>query len=184
MKRLLLVACLVALAAGSAVAAPEPKLVLVPGGGLGYWRIGMDRRVDPGLVRTVRVPKNALAQGCLSFIPHESAAVIDHYRGIRLAWLGVGKGRFYLNGVATTRRGDRSLEGFEIGKTRFAAVRALYRKGHHSTARELVTWGPDRLGAFFWSVYVPTGYETGDTLTFWFSRDGRLVALETGGSGC
>jgi hypothetical protein len=163
----------------------EPPPTVLPGAGVAPWTIGSKRRVDPGLVRTVRYRRNESDGGCVSFVPHESAAVVDYYRGFRLAWVGSRRVGYYLNGVAVTKRGARTIDGLVVGRATLAAVKAHYSKFDvFRGERALKQWGADRLGVSVLSVYGPTGYESGVHLFFWFDRSNRLVALETAGSGC
>jgi hypothetical protein len=178
-------ALLAASPSGATTSQKEPPPTLLPGAGASPWTIGQKRRVDPGLLRTVRYSRNESDGGCSSFIPHASAAIVDYYPGFRLAWLGSRRVGYLLNGVAVTKRGARTIDGLVVGRATLAAVKAHYSKFDvFRGERALRQWGVDRLGSSVLSVYAPTGYESGVHLFFWFDRSNRLVALETAGSGC
>lgn len=182
---LLSVTLLVGSAAEARMSQKEPPPTVLPGAGASPWTIGQKRRVDPGLLRTVRYAKNESGGGCVSFIPHESAAIVDYYRGFRLAWVGSRRAGYFLNGVAVTKRGARTIDGLVVGRATLGAVKKHYSKFDvFRGERALKQWGVDRLGSSVLSVYGPTGYESGVHLFFWFDRSNRLVALETAGSGC
>lgn len=135
-----------ALAAPHAGKAREPDVrkaeTLVVGEGLGQWRIDMTRVVRPGLLRTVRYPKNDHDHGCVSFVPHESDSVVDHYAGLRLAWIRNDRGALLLHGIATTRPGDRTRRGFSIGLSTLAEVRRGFANESVEAGAELAHWGP------------------------------------------
>lgn len=182
---LLWLTLLAASAAQARTSQKEPPPTVLPGAGASPWTIGQRRRVDPGLLRTVRYSRNESDGGCVSFIPHPSAAIVDYYRGFRLAWVGSRRVGYLLNGVAVTKRGGRTIDGLVIGRATLAAVKKHYSKYDvFRGERALRQWGVDRLGSSVLSVYGPTGYESGVHLFFWFDRSNRLVALETAGSGC
>jgi hypothetical protein len=178
-------ALLYGLPAGATTSVKEPPPTVLPGAGAAQWAIGSNRRVDPGLLRSVRYRRNESGGGCVSFVPHESSAIVDYYRGFRLAWVGSRRVGYFLNGVAVTKRGARTIDGLVVGTATLAAVKAHYSKFDvFRGERALTQWGADRLGASVLSVYAPTGYESGYHLFFWFDRSNRLIALETAGSGC
>lgn len=175
----------VALAAGSVlaltVAAPgsadlSANQVVRLGRGMATWRIGMPLRTEPGLVRSERHREND-GPGCTA--PPASASRIDYYRGIRLSWSFYGR-KTALAEVATSRAGDRSGVGFEIGRSTFRQVRSRYRSA--AISRNHV--GRYALGRVELVVYQRTGYESGKYLEYWFDARGRLVAIATGVSGC
>jgi hypothetical protein len=182
---LALLAVLAGTSAHARTSQKEPPPTLLPGAGASPWTIGQKRRVDPRLLRTVRYPHNESGGGCTSFIPHASAALVDYYRGFRLAWVGSRRTGYYLNGVAVTKGGARTIDGLVVGRATLAVVKKHYSKFDVFRGDQaLRQWGVDRLGSTVLSVYAPTGYESGVHLFFWFGRSNRLVALETAGSGC
>jgi hypothetical protein len=111
----------------SARADRPPETILV-GLGLGEWRLGMRRRIASGLLRTVHYPRND-GSGCVGPTPRATAFYVDYYPGLRLAWVGSRERSYFLNAVATSRRGDESYEAFVIGKSSFASIRRLHPQG-------------------------------------------------------
>lgn len=148
------------------------------GQGLDGWRLGQRYEQRPGLVRSVRYPGNE-APGC--DVGPQSAARIDYYRGgVRLAWRGLGTRRsMYLIDVATVRRGDRSGDGFVIGRSRLRDVRRAHPRAALASGR-----GPFRLGRLSLTLTRKAGEEAWVSFTYWFGLGGRLVGLETLRGGC
>src|SRR5262249_25882723 len=105
----------------------------------------------------------------------------DWYRsGVRTAWKTYGADpRLKLIDVATTRRGNRSPEGFVVGRASLHAVRARLPK-----ARVLHPKGSLVLGPTLVSVTKVTGYDNWVAYGFWSDAGGRLVALEPDRGGC
>jgi hypothetical protein len=169
---------LAALAALALLTAPTARADTIRlGKGLGPWRIGITYRAAPGLMHIERYPKND-GPGCVG--GPDLAARIDYYENdIRLVWNRAFNGKLVLLGVATAHIGDRSGDGFVIGKSR---MRHVLRA--HPAAR--ISRKPNKfnLGYVSATLYRRTGDETGRYFTYWFHRTGLLVALETGESGC
>lgn len=152
--------------AGSAGAA-----TLVMGKGVPPWKLGQKRVVKPSIEWTESHPENN-QPGCVSGLG--SASRVDHYR----YWvLGVLGGHVF--DITTTRPGDRSTDGFVIGRARYGAVRAKHPRA--SVLRGATD--PFAFGSTVMMVFRSTGYESGITLSYWFESD-RLVALSTGFTGC
>ena len=100
--------------------------------------------------------------------------------GVRTAWKAWGPSpQVRLIDVATTRPGDRSPEGFAVGRSTLAAVRARLAR-----AKVMHPVGSLILGPTLLSVTRVTGYDNWVDYGFWFDRRGRLVALETDRGGC
>lgn len=161
----------------------KPETLLV-GAGLGDWQIRMKRVMRPGLLRSVRYPRNDPNVGCVGIVPHQNDSVVDHYPGIRLAWIRGQSGALFLHGIATTRRGDRTIDGLSIGKAKLSDVRRRYREASFQQGDSLRPWGSDRIAYALLDVYVQTQYEGGYSLLFWFSREGLLAGLQTSSGGC
>src|SRR5712691_5441833 len=105
------------LAATTACASRSAPWTVRLGKGAGPWRIGMKLAVRPGLVAIERHPENDSAVGCTSW------SRIDFYRDVRVAWqFSPNARRSALVDVATSRIGDRSAEGFVVGRTRLSTV--------------------------------------------------------------
>ena len=140
--------------------------------------LGSFYRLDPGRARTAHYSVNsndACPQG------PGTATDVDWYRsGVRTAWKMSGRSpALRLIDVATTRRGDRSPEGFVVGRSRLATVRARL-----PPARLMHPSGSLVLGPTLLSVTKVTGYDNWVDYGFWFDRRGLLVALETDRGGC
>jgi hypothetical protein len=140
--------------------------------------LGSPYRLDAGRARTAHYTINAndaCPQG------PGTAADVDWYRsGVRTAWKMYGRSAaLKLIDVATTRRGDRSPEGFVVGRARLAAVRARLPR-----ARVMHPTGSLVLGRTLLSVTKVTGYDNWVDYGFWFDARGVLVALETDAGGC
>ncbi len=177
MKRTLAIAAVAVLAAGAAAAAHAATIRL--GVGTERWRLaaaGYER--GTGLVRSQRFRIND-QQGCPQ--GPGTASIVDTYRdGQRVAWRAVGRDkRLQLIDVATTRKGDRTGEGFTIGTSTIADVRR-----RHPTADVLHPTGVLTLGKTLVSITRVTGYESWIDLGLWFDGRGRLVALEVDAGGC
>ena len=166
-RRALVAAIGAALAITPCAAADTIRL----GRGIDGWRIGMPFRTAAGLVRSERHPENA-GPGCT--LGPRTASRIDYYPGLRLSWQN---GR--LSDVATTRAGDRSGNGFVIGRARLAAVRRVHHRAELSRRRE-----PYALGRTSLTVFRRTGYETWKLFVYWFDGAGVLRALQTNVGGC
>jgi hypothetical protein len=110
-----------------------------------------------------------------------TASEIDWYRGgVRTAWKQIGRApQLKLIDVATTRRGDRSSDGFAIGRATIAQVRARHPKAQLLHPEGVLVLGPTLL-----SITRPTGYDRWVDLGYWFDKSGRLIALETDAGGC
>ena len=153
-----------------AAAATKPMTMQL-GRGLGPYRIGMRRVVQPNLVRTIRKPEND-GPGCSGGFAQDS--YVDVYPGLRLGYGPGVDGKGYLDTIATTRRGDRTSLGYVIGVATVADVRKRYPKvrlSRHPGGSEL-------------SLYRQTGEESGASLVYGFNASGRLVRLQTGIGGC
>ena len=147
------------------------------GKGVGPWTLGQKYVKRPGLLRTERHPRNT-GPGCVA--GPATASRIDFYRRLRLAWRGAGASRgVYLIDIATTEKGDRTRDGFVIGRSRLRGVRRAHPNGRltHPTDR----YG---LGRSLVSVVRKTGRESWVSMLYWFDHRGVLVALETSASGC
>jgi hypothetical protein len=161
------------------LAQPAAAAVLTIGRGLGTtWRLESPYRLDPQRARTRHYAvndNNACAQG------PGTAAQVDWYRGgVRVAWKAYGNSSgLRLIDVATTRGGDRSPEGFVVGKATLREVRARLPK-----AKLLHPVGSLILGPTLLSITKVTGYDNWVDYGFWFDRQGRLMALETDRGGC
>ena len=144
------------------------------GVGLGHtWRLGTNYRLDDGRARTQYFSvndNNACPQG------PGTAARVDWYRGgVRVAWKAFGSSpALRLIDVATTRRGDRSPEGFAVGRATLAEIRRRLPK-----AKVLHPSGSLVLGPTLLSTTKVVGYDNWVDYGFWFDRAGRLIALET-----
>jgi hypothetical protein len=149
------------------------------GQGIGSWELGQKFERRPGLLRIVRYPDND-GPGC-DFGPR-TASRIDYYLGgVRLSWRGSGTRKsLYLIDAATTREGDRSGDGFVIGRATLGRVRLA----HPRAALTFPEPAPFRLGRAALTLIRKTGAETWDSYVYWFDAGGRLVALQTGSSGC
>lgn len=167
-SRLLFAAVAAALVV-SALAGPATAATVVMGKGFPPWKIGQKRVVKPGLIRSEAHPENG---GCVGGLG--TANRIDYY-----PYWTVGSVGGSIFNVATTRRGDRSSDGFVIGGSRFKAVRHKHPRAYVASAGD----DPYALGSVSLSINRSTGYESGMGLTYWF-RDGGLVALQTGIGGC
>ena len=158
---------------------PAAAAVLRIGVGLGsVWRLESAERVDPGRVRTAHFKVND-NNGCPQ--GPGTASRVDWYRGgVRVAWKQYGgSARRLLIDVATTRVGDRSPEGFVVGRSTLRAVRARLPR-----AKVLHPRGSLVLGRTLVSVTKVVGYDNWIDFGFWFDARGRLVALETDRGGC
>ena len=159
------------------LAAPVAGAVTITlGRGVGPWRLGQKFERAPGLLRSERHPGND-GPGC-DFGPR-TASRIDYYRTLRLSWRGLGPRKLYLIDVATWRTGNRSGDGFVIGRSRFGEVRRAHPKAALSFPA-----GRFKLGRTALTLIRKTGPETWVTFTYWFNRRGRLIALETSAAGC
>jgi hypothetical protein len=161
------------------LAQPAAAAVLRIGVGLGStWRLQSVERVDPGRVRSQRFKVNENS-GCPQ--GPGTASRVDWYRGgVRVAWKQYGGSvERRLIDVATTRRGDRSPEGFVVGRSTLSAVRARLPR-----AKVLHPAGSLVLGRTLVSVTRIVGYDNWIDFGFWFDARGRLVALETDRGGC
>jgi hypothetical protein len=168
--------------------APKPRTPPKPGEaevvrlgrGMGVWRLGMQYRSRPGLRRVIRRPRH-FGTGCIAGAV--LASRIDYYAGVRVSWNfwrdQRGRLRSILVEVASTRPGDRSDDGFVIGKSALASVRARHSK--HFERHPPSTY---RLGRTLVMRFRKTGYESGEYVDYWFNAGGRLVALASGISGC
>ncbi len=165
-----------ALTAALAVIAAAGAGTIRLGKGIGPWRLGQAYVQRPWLVRFERHPGND-GPGC-DFGPR-TASRIDYYRTLRLSWRGLGPRKLYLIDVATWRTGNRSGDGFVIGRARFGAV----RRAHPKAALSFPV-GPFKLGRTALTLIRTTGPETWVTFTYWFDRRGSLIALETSAAGC
>jgi hypothetical protein len=143
------------------------------GKGAGPWRIGMPLVVRRGLVATERFPENDTRSGCTSW------SRIDHYRDVRVAWqFSPDAAHSDLVDVATSRRGDRSEDGFTVGLTPLRAVLAR----HHGRTEHPRYSGS--LGLTLVTVERSLGDESSAWLKYWFDASNTLTALETGTGGC
>jgi hypothetical protein len=150
----------------------HPRTVRL-GKGAGPWRIGMSLVVRPGLVATERFPANDGGAGCTSW------SRIDYYRGLRVAWQFAPDAKHSsLVDIATMSPGDRSGDGFVIGKTRIGSVLARYPQ-HPQRPRY-----DGSLGLTLLVVEKSTGQEMSSVLKFWFDSTNVLTAIETGIAGC
>jgi hypothetical protein len=138
---------------------------------LGPYRIGMERRIFKGLIRTIRQPRND-GPGCSGSFLQDSH--IDVYPGLRLGYVTALGGRKLLDTIATSRKGDRTSVGFTIGSSTRADVRRRYpglRVWRHRGGSTITLWRQ-------------TGYESHEYLDYNFDSSHRLVRLETGVGGC
>ena len=167
------------IAASVLLAGPARAEVVTIGRGLGStWLLGAPYRLDPGRARTVRYSINS-GDSCPQG-PGTAFAVDWYPSGVRTAWKAWGRSRqLRLIDVATTRRRDRSPEGFAVGRARVAAVRARFPH-----AQLLHPVGSLILGPTLVSVTRVTGYDNWVDYGFWFDARGRLIALETDRGGC
>jgi hypothetical protein len=111
-----------------------------------------------------------------------TASDVDWYaNGVRTSWKQIGRAEVALKliDVATTRRGDRSSDGFTIGRSTLAQVRARHPKAQLLHPQGLLVLGPTML-----SITKVTGYDRWVDIGYWFDARGRLVALETDAGGC
>jgi hypothetical protein len=147
---------------------------------MGVWRLGMQYRSRPGLRRVIRRPRH-FGPGCIAGAV--LASRIEYYAGVRVSWNfwrdQRGRLRSILVEVASTRPGDRSDDGFVIGKSALVSVRA--RHSRHFERHPRSTY---RLGRTLVMRFRKTGYESGEYVDYWFNASGRLVALASGISGC
>lgn len=176
MKALAFVAVVTAAAIATAAAAAA---TIRFGIGTERWKLadaGYHR--GPGLLRSQRYKIND-QHGCPQ--GPGTASIVDTYRdGQRVAWRAVGDDkRLQIIDVATTRKGDRTGEGFTIGRSTIADVRR-----RHPTAAILHPSGVLTFGGTLVSITRVTGYESWIDLGYWFDRRGRLVALEVDAGGC
>jgi hypothetical protein len=156
----------------AALAAAAGGATMQMGHGLGPYRIGMERHVYPGLVRTVRHPQNDKG-GCSGSFDLDS--FVDVYPGLRLGYIfSYPAHKTYLDVIQTTRNGDRSAVGFTIGRSTLRDVRRRYP---HLRVRR-------RRGGSAITLVHPTGYEVGEQLQYAFDAQGVLRALETDVGGC
>jgi len=147
------------------------------GKGLGPWTLGQKYVKRPGFLRTERHPGNT-GPGCVAGPP--TASRIDFYRTLRLSWRRAGPSLgVYLIDIATTKKGDRTRDGFVIGRSRLRGV----RRAHPNST---LTHPSDRyrLGGSLVSVVHKAGSESWVSMLYWFNRRGILTALETSASGC
>ncbi len=177
MRTTLAIAAAAALAAATGAAAQAATIRL--GVGTERWKLaaaGYER--GSGLVRSQRFTINK-HQGCPQ--GPGTASIVDTYRnGQRVAWRAVGADkRLQIIDVATTRKGDRTGEGFTIGRSTIVDVRR-----RHATAAVLHPKGVLILGRTLVSITRITGYESWVDLGLWFDGRGRLVALEVDAGGC
>ena len=173
MKRVLALVVVTAVVATSGGATASAPWVVRLGKGAGPWRIGMRLAVRPGLVAIERHPENDSAFGCTAW------SRIDFYRDVRVAWVFAPNARHsVLADVATSRIGDRSAEGFVVGKTRLSTV--LRR---HPQRPRYPRW-PGSLGVTELTVERKTGEESSAWLDYWFDAANVLAAIETGIGGC
>lgn len=139
---------------------------------LGPWRLGMGFRTRAGLTRSQYLPSQTVGgesgDPCV-LPPHRK----DRYGGITLYWRDWPASPT-LWSIVTTRAGDRSADGFVIGKAAMAEVRRRYRTGV-TEFRSL-----DALGR--WELFVAGPGRTYSQ--FWFDARGTLRALTTGHHGC
>jgi hypothetical protein len=140
------------------------------------WKLGQRFALRTGLVRSERFSGHA-GPGCVPAVG--SAARIDYYRGLRVAWGSGTRGRLYLIDVATSRAGDRSGDGFVVGSSLVSQVRR-----RHPGAGFAYGKSPLALGATSLTVLRRTGKETFATLVYWFDARGMLTALEAFAGGC
>jgi len=147
------------------------------GKGLGPWTLGQTYVKRPGLLRTERHPQNS-GPGCVAGPP--TASRIDYYRTLRLSWRRAGASRgVYLIDIATTKRGDRTRDGFVIGRSRLRGVRRAHPNSTLSHRSDHYRFGPSVL-----TLVRSTGPESWVSMLYWFNRRNVLVALETSASGC
>lgn len=138
---------------------------------LGPYRVGMERQIYAGLLRTIRQPRND-GPGCSGGFVQDS--YVDVYRGLRLGYIVGFDQRTFLDTIATTRRGDRTSVGLTIGRSTRADVRRRYpgfRVWRHRGGSTI-------------TVYRRTGYESHEYVEYGFDSVQRLVRLETGVGGC
>jgi hypothetical protein len=148
----------------------EPRTMLL-GKGLGPHRIGMQRTIYPGLIRTIRQREND-SGGCSGSFRLDS--YIDECRGLRLGYVLWNDDKPHLDVIATTTPGDRTTLGYTIGKSTFTDVRHRYPNARVSR----------HLGGSTLFVGHQTGYESGESLSYGFNANNRLVSLETSVGGC
>jgi hypothetical protein len=99
---------------------------------------------------------------------------------VRVSWKTFGAdGALRLIDVATNRRGDRSPEGFVVGRATLAQVRKRLPKAKLMHPQGSLVLGPTLL-----SITNVVGYDNWVDYGFWFDRHGRLIALETDRGGC
>ena len=176
-----MLSCLAALAGAAQLGATPGKhigesadagaMTMRMGRRLGPYRIGMERRILDGLIRTIRQPRND-GPGCSGSFLQD--AYIDVYPGLRLGYVKGFGGRTFLDTISTSRRGDRTAVGFTIGRSTRADVRRRYpglRIWRHRGGSTITPWRR-------------TGYEAHEYLTYSFNASQQLVGLETGVGGC
>jgi hypothetical protein len=178
-RALLAIVVAAGLAAGIAAGASARPATIRLGVGTERWKLAAAGYVRaPGLVASRRFRVNE-QHGC----PRGpgTASIVDTYRdGQRVAWRAVGDdGRLQIIDVATTRAGDRTGEGFVVGRSTIVDVRR-----RHPTAQVLHPAGVLTLGRTLVSITRVTGYESWIDLGYWFDGRGRLVALEVDAGGC
>jgi hypothetical protein len=138
----ILLACFGALAGAAQPGATRGKDLVesADGGGmtirmgrrLGPYRIGMERRIFEGLIRTIRQPRND-GPGCSGGFVQDS--YVDVYPGLRLGYVVGFDGRRFLDTIATSRKGDRTSVGLMIGRsTRADIVDAIPASGWRAIA--------------------------------------------------
>lgn len=179
MKALLAIVVAVGLAGLAAADAAARPATIRLGVGTERWKLATAGYVRaPGLVRSRHFKLNE-QHGCPQ--GPGTASIVDTYRdGQRVAWRAVGDdSRLQIIDVATTRRGDRTGEGFTVGTSTIADVR-----GRHPTAAVLHPAGILALGRTLVSITRVTGYNSWIDLGYWFDGRGRLVALEVDAGGC
>lgn len=156
--------------AGEASALPRP-LTLTYFKRLGPWKLGVPYRKSEGLTRSRLVPSQTVGDdgGTCTFPPARQ----DWYGGIKLFWRDWPRAP-KLWSVVTTRKGDRSADGFVIGTAKMAAARKRYGTGV-TEFRD-----PGALGR--WELYLRGPGRTYSQL--WFDARGMLRALTAGYWGC
>jgi len=159
------------LALSLVLAASLPAMTMQLGRGLGPYRIGQQRSIHPGLIRTVRRPQND-AGGCSGGFQLDS--YIDVYPGLKLGYIFTFARKTYLDSISTTRRGDRTSLGYTIGTTKLSEVRRRY-------PRLVLSRHP---GGSTLTVVHKTGDETAAELRYSFDANDQLIGLFTGVGGC
>jgi hypothetical protein len=136
-----------------------PYHVATLGRGLGSYRLGMARRVWPGLIRSTHRLDDGIELRT------------DYYRDLRLVWYYGGR----LMDIATTRPGDRSSVGLVVGRSTLKATRAKYPK---APTKWRGAWLPEPLGTSAVAIVRTAPGDLVFALYYWFDVSGKLIGIE------